>query len=750
MDKFWSIVVFYVIALLMILNSCEEKMEMNEHYEVPEWLKGSTWDVLESKGDYSIFLKGAELAGFKSILEGKSLATVMAPNDSAFKDFFAKVNVNSIEDFSDNELKKLIGFHILYYSYDKDMLVNFRPNEGDGATEEELNIEAGLYYKHRTRSIDPPSIEVDTSGNEITVYHNERLLPVFSYRMFETLGIDPVYNYEYFYPDSKWTGDDGFNVSNASVKEYEIVADNGYVYLIDKVLEPLETIYTLLKNKSEYSIYLKLYDQFSYYLLDEQLTTDFGNGTDLYVQYHQPLPNIASEWPVTDYRFMGLMSKLSLSIFAPSDAAINNFFENYWGVGGYGSIWDVSDIAIKYLLYNTVLNSSIAFPELIAEGKIQNSFNVFIDFDVNAVPKENRIICANGAFYGLEELDIPSMFQSITGPAFQYKDYSYYLYMLDASKLLVGLSSEDASFTALIPSNEEMEASGISLIDGQLWWSEEGELTPMSTTAMTDFVDLHTVTGGQEIKSAGTQVFRTNKAFHYWYVKDGKLTTSVLFNKLLESPLAPFEFSSITEFTLNGDLWSNGRAYSYDYEEIFHPLSTTSSVQNLLAITRDETYEFYQFSELLRDAGLVNASSGSLPFLSGLRCIIFIPRNEAIVTAIAEGKIPGVGTDGTVLNQEQLANYLKGYFVPTEANGITTYPYPGSGVNGDYITMESFSVEGAEFEGKLIISDDGQTIRVRRSLPGLLEGEWVDVVPDFYYFPFSYNDGGVHFIDDIL
>jgi uncharacterized surface protein with fasciclin (FAS1) repeats len=748
MNKHTFIGVFCVIISLIALNACEETMD--EHYKKPEWLKGSTWEVLESRENYSMFLKGAELAGFRSILEGKSLATVLAPNDSAFKVYLAEKNVSSIEDLSTEELKKLIGFHIMYYSYDSDKLVNFRPNEGDGATEEELNDNAGLYYKHRTRSSDQPTAAVDTSGNEITIYHNERLLPVFSYRMFQTLDIDPVYNYEYFYPDSKWTGDDGFNVSNASVKEYEVVADNGYVYLVDKVVEPLETIYSLLKSRSDYSLYLQLYDRFSYYLLDEQLTTDFGDGTDLYVHYHQLLPNIACEWPVSDYRSLGEMSQLSTSVFAPSNNALNDFFENYWKAGGYNSFSDVNDIAVAYLLYNSVFKSLIIFPEMISDGLVQNSFNVLINFDVDAVPRENRVMCENGAFYGLEELGVPGMFKSITGPAFQNKAYSYYLYMLDASDLLVGLSSKDASFTALIPSNKEMETSGISLIDGGLWWSEEGELTEMSTSAMTNYVDLHTVTGGQEIKSSGTQVLRTNKAFNYWYVKDGKLTTSILFNRLFENPSSPFEFSEINEFTLNGESWSNGRVYSYDNEEIFHPLSSTASVQNLLAITRDETYDFFQFSELLRKSGLVNAEAGTLPFLSGLRCIIFIPRNDVITDAIAAGKIPGVESGGTVSDQEQLANYLKGYFVPTEANGITTYPYLGSGVDGQFATLEDYSLNGAELKGKLIISDDGQFIKVRRSLPDLIEGNWVNVVPDFYYFPFSYDDGGVHFIDGIL
>ena len=113
----------------------------------------------------------------------------MAPNDEAFASYLkSEYGVNSIEELSVDESKKLIGFHIMYYSFDKNKLINFRPEEGDGATDEELMVNAGLYYKFRTKSQDALTLEVvnDTTGQEGYVYHLERFLPVFSYRMFQT------------------------------------------------------------------------------------------------------------------------------------------------------------------------------------------------------------------------------------------------------------------------------------------------------------------------------------------------------------------------------------------------------------------------------------------------------------------------------------------------------------------------------------------------------------------------------------
>ena len=92
-----------------------------------------------------------------------------------------------------------------------------------------------------------------TRQREVPVFHNDRLLPVFSYRMFQTKAIDAKENYEYFYPETGWKDDDGFNVANAAVTEYAKIARNGYIYKVDRVIKPLETIYQEMKKAGKYS-----------------------------------------------------------------------------------------------------------------------------------------------------------------------------------------------------------------------------------------------------------------------------------------------------------------------------------------------------------------------------------------------------------------------------------------------------------------------------------------------------------------
>ena len=154
-----------VLCSAVFWSSCQDNLE---YYDTPDNLKGSIYETLEDRGNYSIFLKGVDLGGYAPILKGKGVWTVMAPNDEAFASYLkSEYGVNSIEELSVDEIKKLIGFHIMYYSFDKNKLINFRPDEGDGATDEELMVNAGLYYKFRTKSQDALTLEVvnDTTGN---------------------------------------------------------------------------------------------------------------------------------------------------------------------------------------------------------------------------------------------------------------------------------------------------------------------------------------------------------------------------------------------------------------------------------------------------------------------------------------------------------------------------------------------------------------------------------------------------------
>jgi uncharacterized surface protein with fasciclin (FAS1) repeats len=775
----------FPLVLLLLLNNyaCQNKMEL--YYQEPDWLKGSIYEVLQERGDYSIFLKGIELAGFKSIVNGKSILTVMAPTDSAFNAYLEEhYGGKSIEELPRAELKKLIGFHILYYAFDKEKLINFRPGEGDGATKEEKLKNAGLYYKHRTKSQDGLSLEIDTAGAEVSVYHMERFLPVFSYRMFQTKQIDARYNYEYFFPTTAWIDDAGFNVSNAAVTEYSVLADNGYVYLVDRVLKPLETIYAELASNEDYSDFLELYDKYEYYQLDENLTLEYGDGTDLYQHYHSsPLPNIACEWPVTDYKKVTDLAFVSYSVFAPSNEAFRGFFREYWEVGGYDSLSEVSKQSIEYLLYNSVYSSSMVFPEEITKGLIENSYGTVIKFDVDRIPQANRKICVNGSFYGCSELTPPAMFGSVTGPAFQYKKYSYFLKMLNTADLILTLCSDATSYFMLYPSNELMNQDGITQVEEVLYRGSN----KLSNSSQQNYVYAHVlsqdaITGSYRdlLTDAGTgnHVFRTLSPgmYLYWYMKDGKITNSVKFTELLYNPALTEDqlFCSLQELSFR-DGWTNGKCYAYQndvpylFEGSMENAIYSKFVPMMIGNRNNSATIYHGFVQLLELSGLLDFDSQSvLPVVES--CLMFVPSTAAVKQAVQEGRLPGIVSGSatvddagyfgkcTVTNADSLQYYLLKYFIPMSTAVISNYPYVGWEENTaeGLPTLQSYDepVEGGKvvtITTKIDVSDAGGKLSLQElDNDGNPVGGRVDVVEDYHYFPFIFDDACVHFIKEVL
>lgn len=771
------------LLLVAMLTACQDHME--EYYSRPDWIKGNCYEVLEADGNYTIFLRGIEKAGYRDMVDGKSIVTVMAPDDNAFRAYLNEKGFQSIEEMDSTELDKLIGFHLMYYSYSADKLINFRPEEGDDVTDEEKAINAGLYYKHRTKSRDRNTTEFDnTRQQQVTIYHHERFLPTFSYMYFQTKLIDARSNYSYFFPETEWnpTGI-GFNVANAAVTNGNQITKNGYIHAIDHVLHPLNTIYDELRADSNFSQFLALYKQYEYYAYDPALTQEYGNGERLYQHlFTVPMANIACEWPNTDYSKLTELSSEGYSVFAPTNDAMNRFFNNYWAKGGYASLNQVSRESVQKLLFNCVYVDDIAFPEELKRGDIENSYGTVINVDLDAVPQKYRILCENGLLYGCEELAVPAMFAAVTGPAYQYKSFKYYLMMLTSiGDIQNTLWSDETRMMSLMPDNEQVEAMGVSYDSRNDYLVRDGRplgadfktstsyahLVDLSQSTCRD-VELDSVSGKQQVFRA----FSPDNCF-YWYVLDGKLSNSYRFNERIypqqrtdEEVFVPFH--ELKSYTDDGT-WSNGKSYSYEGSMFvgMPSLTTYSSFQQMAENNKiDESLPYHAFTNLLIAAEMYTGAEYNF-YQKGEMQLMLIPTNEAVTKAILADAIPGMSYSAeryeagenifdciVVGDLESLQAYLKEFFIPIASAGITNYPYLGWAEDTSK-GMETLNTVEIYDEAtsrvtyqsvKVVIDDKGDRLTVRLSD----SRREIPFCPLYHYLPFVFSDGCVQFIEGMF
>ncbi|MDE6377439.1 MAG: fasciclin domain-containing protein [Duncaniella sp.] len=761
-----SLLVAVSLALCAGLTSCkDDDLASDDHYKAPSWLKGNAYEVMQKDGNHSIFLRAIDLSDYQEIVAGKSIVTVVAPTDEAFRNYLSKKGYGSIDELNEADhayLNKLVAYHLMYYAFDWNKMVNFRPTNGDNATPDQLEVMAGYYYKHRTHAADPIEeqiVSIDGGAPApIKIYHNELYIPVLSNKFFETKGIDAAYNYNYFYPDTQWgeaTAAGTFNIANARVEGGAVVTDNGYLYNVDHVVEPLNTIYDEMALNPNYSKFLSIYDRYTVF---ESASDEIKQslGYEVYVRSHNGLPNIAWEWPVSSWSAIATLEQAGYNVFAPSNSAIDEFFHNFWTQeSGYTSVEDLDPLILQYFVMQSFGERAfIAFPEEIKNGDIKTVYGTPIDIDPDQVT--DRKICANGAFYGMDHMEMPAIFTSVVGPAFKNTDFRWYLYALDKANATLSLAAQNTSFVTLIPKNEQLAAyePAIQLATNptgyelQQWNDEAGAFVTMGGSALKNITDVHVAQNIGELKTSGTQVISTQAPYNYWFVRDGKITTNALFNKqliLLDYTEDPFV--AFTPVLNDGHKWSNGSAYSYDAPVIFEQTSG-DGLGHYLAVGNDKNYKYYMFAQLLNKAGLITKDGQLDPTLSpaGCRFILFAPTNEAITQALADKTIPGASslkvTNGTMsgtvsgTNKTNLANYLRQYFISSLMNPFADYPYVGSKCKGEFITMAN--------DEKLSIYDDG-TLSI--GYPGKTP---VKVNADFNYLPFAFSDGCLHFIDGIL
>lgn len=484
------------MLLLLGLFACSDEWKKKDEVTGDGLKRGTAYEILEDRGNYTVFLDAINRIGYRDLLDGKGLATIFVPNDEAFKTYFTKHNLSGLDAIDTTDLQLLIGEHILKFAYRKQELNNFQPQTG-------MEDLPGINYKHPTVYTPPIRTFYNKKNRkDVKVFSNSRYLPVFTTNMFTSLGIAESYNYEYFYPNSTW-GEKGIGVGNAVVTSDEIETDNGYMYTVNQVIEPIHTVYEAMENDEQYSVMKNIFDQFLTFSYNADASKKYAAvGDSLYTidtesTKNFPLSCLADEWTSNGVWETPQFAN-AFNAFIPTDVAMEEFFNEYWLdqstmlPDNYGSYDDLDKLQLYYLLENHILVGNPAFPERIKDV-LRNSWGYKYSFDPDAdvVGKE---MCSNGAFIGITKVQAPAIFTGVTRQVFQSPAYNVFAYMLAKSGILPSLANDEADITLFIPSNQALADVGYTIYDpGTTLENVNVQLNNanVAASALSDFVYSH-------------------------------------------------------------------------------------------------------------------------------------------------------------------------------------------------------------------------------------------------------------------
>ena len=271
--------VFLFLLFWFVLSGCQDDM-YTDKYDRPSWLAGKVYTQVKAQPELSVFANCLELTGYDTLIDVSGSYTVLGPSDEAFDSWLAKNQYNSVEDVPDGNLEKLVSYHLIQNPWSKIQLrtvdvygwidtLDESNNKPRGFKRETLLRNEERFYP--VKSVDEGRyIIVDESESDLLrkVATDSRKFAPFFYR--EYFDIYDLGSDDYaFYFDRPFEGGDELYFANAKIISNEIKAENGFVYIIDQVVDPLQNAYQIMEDESgdyQYTKFLELVNLFPDFL----------------------------------------------------------------------------------------------------------------------------------------------------------------------------------------------------------------------------------------------------------------------------------------------------------------------------------------------------------------------------------------------------------------------------------------------------------------------------------------------------
>ncbi|MDA3816357.1 MAG: fasciclin domain-containing protein, partial [Prolixibacteraceae bacterium] len=369
-----------LITLLLTLFSCEDNFDK---YEKPAWLEGLLYTKMKTVDNIDTFTKCVELSGYNEVIDVSGSYTVFAPSDEAFELYLqSHAAYNTVEDIPQYELLALVKFHIVQNAWNREQLRKLDVN-GWIDPKDEFNNKAWGYKRQTVLLGDDYRFGivpdkgynewrlVDTTETTFTrriINDTRKYAPIF-YSDYFALHNLPLSDYS-FYFDRSFENPDDIYFADAKLNE-EYFADNGFIHVVDRVVEPMKNGYEILDSEegNDYSEFLRLIQQFPELEYDSDKTFDQAGaeqGLQVDSLFELTFPDLAfditSERTKAPAGGAGLPSEVTIrfhhGLVAPTNPAFEQFLDEYVRVdGGWGTL-EFMPRRIKRIIANSYMSEN--------------------------------------------------------------------------------------------------------------------------------------------------------------------------------------------------------------------------------------------------------------------------------------------------------------------------------------------------------------------------------------------------------
>ena len=468
----------HIISLIIIgaaLFSCMDDREKGSKYDRPEWLAGKVYTQLKDQPDLSTFARCVELAGYDTIIDRSGSYTVFAPNNEAFSLYFENhPEYSSIDDIPAQELRRIVKFHIVQNPWTKKQLrsldvfgwidtLDIDNDEPRGFKRETLLLEKDLKFGVKWEKDE--MIIVDTlqsTWHRRVATDSRKYAPFFYQEYFNIYDLDPS-DYEFYFNRSFESPGDIYFAGGRIVGD-EIFAENGFVYNIDRVIEPLKNAYEILNEENgnhSYSDYLELVELFPDFIYNEEKTFDQPGAREGFdvdslfdITFSELTFDITNEKTSPPSGTYGLPGNVTIryhhGLLAPTNDAFNDFITEYLsGSAGWGSLKQ-APVHIRRIIVNTHMSNNPVYPTDFENGFYNGEGDIVTLNQGDIIQSQ---FGSNCSFIGLDKVIVPRAFKSVTGPVYLQRGYSKVMYAIERTGLLPALKREGENYSFFVESD---------------------------------------------------------------------------------------------------------------------------------------------------------------------------------------------------------------------------------------------------------------------------------------------------------
>ncbi len=480
----------YLVLMLFVFGSCRDDSYIDK-FQRPEWLAGKVFTQLKTQPDLSTFAKCLEMTGYDTILDVSGSYTVFAPTDAAFTQYFQQsTKYKRLEDIPMGVLTDLVKYHIVQNPWSKNQLrsldvfgwidpKDLTNNEPKGYKRETLLLDKdpryGVFGERRNlRNYVSIVDTTTTSWKRRETIDSRKYAPIFYKEYFDIYELNSA-DYEFYFSRPIEAPTDIY-YAGGKVTGEEVFAENGFVYKIDRVVEPLKNGYQILSDKTgphSYTAFLDLINTFPEFVYNNNKTLDQpGADQGLAVDslfdltYPRLTFNINREKTKAPPSTYGLPENVAIryhhGLIAPTNEAFNAFVNEYL-VGGtrWGSLKNAPD-HIKRIIVNTYMSVNPIYPTDLEKGFYNGELDLITVDREDIVQKQYGSNCT---FMGVKNAIVPRAFKSVTGPVYLSRGYTRVMYAIESSGLLSSLKRQNQDYIFFVESDLKLQEDSSLVYD---------------------------------------------------------------------------------------------------------------------------------------------------------------------------------------------------------------------------------------------------------------------------------------------